>query len=84
MTSRPAELSQAVISGIVGAIMILVGAFSHGFDFNSFKDPEVLGAITLLIGFVSSAVTWFKAKQQRAGELLSRVDGTVAPSKPEV
>lgn len=75
--SRPAEGTQAIVSAIIGAVVILYGAFKNGFDFESLSNPEVLGAIMVLVGFVSAAVTWYIGRRQREGELQSAPDGTV-------
>lgn len=74
--SRPAEGTQAIISGILGAILIIIGAFRDGIQVDDLNE-EVIGALTILVGFVASAVTWYTARRQREGELTSAPDGTV-------
>jgi len=75
--TRPAETIQATISALLGAILVIYGWMKNGFDFEALSNPEVVGAITVIVGFASTAVTWFVARQQRAGELKSAPDGTV-------
>jgi hypothetical protein len=75
--TRPAETVQATISGLLGAVLVIYGVTKNGFDFEALSNPEVVGAITVIVGFASTAVTWFVARQQRAGELQSAPDGTV-------
>jgi hypothetical protein len=77
---RPAETVQATISGLLGAVLIIYGVTKNGFDFEALSNPEVVGAITVVVGFVSSAVTWYVAREQREGELDSADDGTVVES----
>ena len=72
--SRPSEAVQATIGSVVGAALIVLGAF---FD-TSRLTPEVVGAITILLSWVAAAVTWYVARQQRSGELGSGTDGTVS------
>lgn len=74
--SRPAEGTQAIVSTILGAILIIVGALKNGIQVDDLNE-EVIGALTVLVGFVASAVTWYIARQQRTGELQSAPDGTV-------
>lgn len=71
MLSRPAEVSQASIGTIVGAVIILLGAF--GLD----VPPQVTGAVTVLVSAIAGLVTWMIARKQRAAQLGSRQDGTV-------
>jgi hypothetical protein len=75
--TRPAETRQAIVTSILGAGIIVYGAFRGGFDFESLQNPEVIGALTLLSGYVAALSTWWTARQQRAGELQSAPDGTV-------
>lgn len=75
--SRPSETLQATVSSIIGALLIIYGAVKDGFDLDRLASPEVLGAITVIVGFVSAAVTWYTARKQRASELGSAPDGTV-------
>ena len=77
--TRPAETITAAIGVLLGAVQILVGAFSDGFDFGDLNDPEVTGAITTLVGFVASIVTWYIARRQRSGQIGSGTDGSVQP-----
>lgn len=72
MTSRPAEQYTAVIGTIIGALGILLGAFT---DFE--LTVEVSGAIVTLVSYIALGVTWYVARQQRKGELQSAADGTV-------
>lgn len=78
--TRPSETVQATVSTLIGALLILYGSVSDGFELNDLSDPEVVGAITLVVGFVSAAVTWYTARKQRAGQLGSSDDGAVTPS----
>jgi hypothetical protein len=75
--TRPAETVQATISGLLGAVLVIYGVTKNGFDFEALSNPEVVGALTVVVGFASSVTTWFTARQQRAGELQSAPDGTV-------
>jgi ABC-type Fe3+-siderophore transport system permease subunit len=77
MTPRPAESIQAVVAAIIGAVLIIYGALKDGFQFEDLQDPEVTGAITVLVGLVAALVTWYIARRQRDGELPSSRDGTV-------
>ncbi|HEU4865002.1 MAG TPA: hypothetical protein VFT76_02035 [Actinomycetota bacterium] len=79
--TRPAETIQAALGTIIGAILIIVGVVRDGFDFSDLADPELQGAISILVGFVASAVTWYVARRQRDPEdqLASAPDGTVVP-----
>jgi hypothetical protein len=72
--SRPSEAVQATIGSIVGAALIVLGAF---FDLSKLT-PEVVGAITILLSWIAAAVTWYIARKQRAGALGSGTDGTVS------
>jgi uncharacterized membrane protein YphA (DoxX/SURF4 family) len=62
--SRPSEAITAAVGSIVGAILIIVGAFT-----DAEIPPEVTGAIITLVSWIAALVTWYVAKQQRAGEL---------------
>lgn len=75
MPSRPAELTQATVGTIVGAVLIIAGVF---FD-TSRITPEVVGAIILIVSYVAAAVTWYVARKQRTvtSTLTSGKDGTV-------
>jgi uncharacterized membrane protein HdeD (DUF308 family) len=75
--TRPAETIQATVSALIGALLILYGVVKNGFDFEDLQNPEVQGAIVLIVGFVSAAVTWYVSRRQRDGELPSSRDGTV-------
>jgi uncharacterized membrane protein HdeD (DUF308 family) len=75
--TRPAETAQATVSALLGAVLIIYGVVKNGFDFEALSNPEVVGAITVIVGFIASAVTWFVAREQRQGELKSASDGTV-------
>ena len=77
MTPRPAETIQLTVAAVIGAILIIYGAVQDGFQFSDLQDPEVTGAITLLVGTVAALVTWYVARRQRDGELPSSRDGTV-------
>ena len=70
--TRPSETIVAAVGSIVGALLIVLGAFT---DFT--VTTEVAGAITLLIAWIATAVTWYIAKRQRAGLLLSGDAGEV-------
>lgn len=72
MLARPSEAIQATVGSILGAVFILIGAFT---DWE--PTPEVIGAVTLLVSWIAVAVTWYVARKQRAGELASRGDGSV-------
>jgi len=76
---RPAEMITAVAGTIFGALQIIVGAASDGFDFTDLQDPEVTGAITIIGSYVAAAVTWYVARRQRADALRSAPDGSVLP-----
>jgi phosphate/sulfate permease len=71
--SRPSETIQAAIGSIVGAALIVAGAF---FDTSKIT-PEVVGALILLLSWIAAGVTWYIARKQRAGLLGSSKDGTV-------
>jgi hypothetical protein len=75
--NRPSEAVQSILGGIIGAVLIIGGALNKGFDFNKLTDPEVQGAITLLVTQASALVTWFIARRQRLGVLGSATDGKV-------
>jgi hypothetical protein len=77
LSERPAESFQAILSGLVGAAMILWGAFHNGFDFSKLSDPEVSGALAVLLGFAAAVRTWWVARHQREGKVASAPDGTV-------
>lgn len=71
--SRPSEAAQAAIGSIVGAILIVAGAF---FDTSKIT-PEVVGGIVIVLSWIAAGVTWYIAKRQRAGQLTANEDGTV-------
>jgi hypothetical protein len=75
--TRPSETIQLAVATIIGALLVLYGVLKNGFDFEDLANPEVSGAITVLVGFVSAGVTWYIARKQRAGTLPSSPDGTV-------
>lgn len=79
MTSRPSETIAGTVGTVLGALLILYGALHDGFDFTDLQDPEVSGAITLLVGLVSGLVTYFVAKRQRdpTSNVSSADDGSV-------
>jgi hypothetical protein len=77
MVSRPSETLQAAVASFIGAALVIYGVAKNGFDFEDLANPEVSGAITILIGFVSAGVTWYVGRKQRAGTLTSAPDGTV-------
>jgi len=79
---RPAETIQATISALIGAALIIYGAAHGGFTFEDVKNPEVQGAVMVIVGFVSTLVTWFVARRQRDRELGSAPDGVVLPAPP--
>jgi hypothetical protein len=71
--ARPSESIQATVGSVVGAILIIMGAF---FDTSKIT-PEVVGAIILVLSWIAAGVTWYVARKQRAGVLGSSKDGTV-------
>ena len=75
MVSRPAEAVQATVGTIVGAVLIIAGAF---FDVSKIT-PQVTGAIILLVSYIAAGVTWYVARKQRdiTQTLTSAKDGTV-------
>ena len=75
--TRPSETIQATVSALIGAALVIYGAVKNGFDFEDISNPEVQGAILTVVGFVSALVTWYVARRQRTGDLLSSPDGTV-------
>ena len=77
--NRPAETISATVGTVVGAVLVIVGAVDDGLDFNDLSDPEVQGAIAILVGIVSSVVTFFVARRQRdpSDPIASAEDGTV-------
>lgn len=72
--SRPSEAAQAAIGSIVGAVLIVAGAF---FDTSKIT-PKVVGGVIILLSWIAAGVTWYIARKQRAGELGSSRDGTVS------
>jgi phosphate/sulfate permease len=72
--SRPSETLQAAIGSIVGAALIVAGAFLD----TSKITPEVVGALTILLSWVAALVTWYVARKQRTGELAAAKDGSVS------
>lgn len=74
MLSRPSETIQAVVGTIIGAILIIAGAFA---DLSKLT-PEVVGAIVLLVSYVAMVVTAIVAAKQRAGTATSASDGSVS------
>ena len=70
--TRPSEGVTAAIGSIVGAVLIILGATTH-----AQISPEVAGAIITLVSWIATAVTWYVANKQRAGEATSAADGTV-------
>jgi hypothetical protein len=79
---RPSETIQATISALIGAALIIYGAVKNGFDFEDVTNPEVQGAVMLVVGFVATLVTWYVARRQRDRELGSANDGAVLPAPP--
>lgn len=75
MLGRPSETMTALVGAIVGALLIILGAF----DVKLVEKitPEVAGAITFLVALVAAAVTALVAKRQRTGLAGSGADGTV-------
>jgi hypothetical protein len=76
MLSRPSETIQAVVGTILGAILIIAGAFA---DVSKFT-PQVVGAIVLLVSYVAAIVTAVVASKQRSSgsTLTSATDGSVS------
>jgi len=76
MLSRPSETIQAVVGTILGAILIIAGAFT---DVSKFT-PQVVGAIVLLVSYVAPIVTVVVASKQRSSgsTLTSAADGSVS------
>lgn len=70
---RPSETVTAAIGTIVGAGLIVGGAF---FDLSKIT-PEVAGALVALISWIAFGVTLIVAAKQRKGELTSAADGSV-------
>lgn len=71
--TRPSETVQAVVGTIVGAVLIVIGAFT---DVSKFT-PEVVGAIVILVSYIAAVVTAVVAARQRAGTTPSASDGAV-------
>jgi hypothetical protein len=71
---RPAETIQAFDGTIFGVIVIIVGwVKGHGFAI----PLTVIGAVAILVSYVSAFVTWVYARRQRAGDRGSASDGSV-------
>jgi hypothetical protein len=79
MIARPSETIQATVGSVVGAVLIIMGAF---FD-TSKLSPEVVGAIILLLSWIAAAVTWYVARKERdpMANLTAGKDGTVVGGK---
>ena len=77
--TRPSETLTAAVGSIVGAILIIVGSVS---DIRI--STEVSGAITVLVAWIASGVTWYIARRQRAGTLASGAAGEVRPGAFQV
>lgn len=79
MGTRPAETGQLTVSAIIGALLFLYGIIKNGFDFEDLSNPEVQGAIMVVVGAVAAGITWYTARRQRdpADTLESAPDGTV-------
>jgi hypothetical protein len=58
---HPAEFFQATIGTIIGAVLIIAGAF---FDVSKFT-PQVTGAIVLLLSYIAAAVTFFVVRNSK-------------------
>lgn len=71
--TRPSETISAIAASVIGAVLIIGGAFA---DLSKFT-PEVVGAIVLLVGWLGTLVTYIVAKRQRAGTATSAADGKV-------
>jgi hypothetical protein len=69
---RPSESLSAAVGSIVGAVFILIGATTSA-EISS----EVQGAVIVLVSWIAAGVTWYVARRQRSGELVSAADGTV-------
>jgi hypothetical protein len=74
MLRRPSETIQAFDGTILGVVVIIVG-WVRGHDFAI--PLTVIGAVTILVSYVSAFVTWVYARRQRAGVLGSASDGSV-------
>lgn len=70
--TRPSETITAAVGSIVGAVLILVAAFT---DFT--VSTEVAGAITLLVAWIATGITYLVVKRQKAGTLTSGPTGEV-------
>lgn len=55
---RPSEVIQATAGTIVGAVLIVLGAFTD----TSKITAEVTGAIVILVSYIAAVVTYFVAK----------------------
>jgi hypothetical protein len=77
--SRPAETISAVILGALGLVQIIAGLMDDGLQFSDLNDPELRGAVTILLAAIAPLVTWYVARKQRdpAEAVGSASDGTV-------
>jgi hypothetical protein len=74
MLQRPSETIQAFDGTVLGLVVIIVGWVKG----HEFAIPlSVIGAVTILVAYVSAFVTWVYARKQRAGARGSAPDGSV-------
>jgi len=71
---RPSEFITATIGTIVGAVWVIIAAVRNP---ESADETIVRAAIVTLLSYFPALVTWWTARKQRAGELLSANDGSV-------
>lgn len=68
---RPSETVTGIVGSVVGSILSLLAAFGINIP------DGVPGPLVALVGWVAAAVTWWVARQQRAGTKVSASDGKV-------
>jgi len=72
VVARPSETISAVVGSVVGAALVIVGAYT---DLE--VTTEVQGAIIVLISWIAAGVTWVVSRRQQAGSAGSAADGAV-------
>ncbi len=74
--TRPSETITGIVGSIVGAVIALL--IAYGIDIPDGVQP----ALITLVGWIAAGVTWYVAREQRSGGLMSESDGTVTDGPP--